>query len=134
PCIWLFYCFFQPSRFKRECESKDFLKRMISMLRLALPMFLCSYPLALGGQIIGGLERNLPVPIVINPVYRPDSLSGPSVMNFLLVMTLVSVISIAFGVLWGIAGGIAGGIAWGLVLSIAGAIGNVDIGAGRLDV
>ena len=58
PCAWLFYCFFQPPRFKRECESKGFLSRMVSMLRLALPMFLCSYPLALGVQIIGGLERN----------------------------------------------------------------------------
>src|SRR5437660_12212834 len=134
PCAWLFYCFFQPPRFKRECESKGFLSRMVSMLRLALPMFLCSYPLALGVQIIGGLERNPPVPIVINPVFRPDSLSGPSVMNFLLVMTLVSVISIAFGVLWGIAGGIAGGIAWGIALSIARAIGSVGIGTGPLGV
>jgi uncharacterized protein len=132
PCKWLFYCFFQPTKFKRECESKDFLKRTISMHRLALPMFLCSYPLALGLQIIGGLERNLPIPIVVNPMFRPDNVTGPGLVYFLLAMALASVVSIAFGVLWGIAGGLAGGIAWGLVLSIAGAIGSVGIGAGSL--
>ena len=126
PFTWLFYCFFQPGRFKRECEGKGFLNRMVSMLRLALPMFLCSYPLALGAQIIGGFDRNLPVFIVVNPVFRPESVTGPSLVYFLLATALVSVVSIAFGVLWGIAGGIAGGIAWGLVLSIAGAIGSME--------
>src|SRR5207248_8298851 len=114
PFMWLFYCFFQPGRFKRECESKDFLKRMISMLRLALPMFLYTYPLALGVQLLGGLERNLPVPIVENPMFRPDSVTGPGLMHILLAIALASVVSIAFGVLWGIAGGLAGGIAWGM--------------------
>src|SRR5260370_19012063 len=90
PCTWLFYCFFQPTRFKRECESKDFLQRTISMLRLALPMFLCSYPLALGVQIIGGVERNLAVPIVVNPVFRPDSVTGLGLVYFLLAIALVS--------------------------------------------
>ncbi len=127
PCTWLFYCFFQPARFRRECESRGFLSRMVSMFRLALPMFLSSYPLALVVQIIGRVERNLPVPIVVNPVFRPDIVTGPGVIHFLLTMALVSVISIAFAVLWGIAGGIAGGIAWGIVLSIAGAIGSVGI-------
>src|SRR6266487_3777597 len=127
PCTWLFYCFFQPTRFKKECESKDFMKRTESMLRLVLPMFLCSYPLALCMQIIGGVERNLPIPIVVNPVFRPVSVTGPGVMQFLLTIALVSVVSITFGVLWGIAGGLAGGIAWGLVLSIAGAIGSVGM-------
>src|SRR5437763_3019963 len=94
PCSWLFYCFFQPARFKRECESKEFLKRMISMLRLALPMFLCSYPLAIILQILGGLERNLPVPIVVNPVFRPESVTGPGLVYFLLAIALVSVVSI----------------------------------------
>src|SRR2546428_7689092 len=127
---WLFYCFFQPGRFKSECESKEFLKRLISMLRLALPMFLCSYLLALVLQILGGLER----PIVVNPLLRPESLTGPGLAYFLLAIALVSVVSIAFGVLWGIAGGIAGGIAWCLILSIAGVIGNVGIGTGPLGV
>ncbi len=103
------------------------MKRTESMLRLVLPMFLCSYPLALCMQIIGGVERNLPIPIVVNPVFRPVSVTGPGVMQFLLTIALVSVVSITFGVLWGIAGGLAGGIAWGLVLSIAGAIGSVGM-------
>jgi hypothetical protein len=134
PCTWLFYCFFQPTRFKRECESKDFLKRMTSMLRLAFPMFLFSYPLALCVQIIGGVERNLPVPIVVNPVFRPGSVTGPGLVYFLLAIALISIVSITFGILWGIAGGIAGGIAWGLVLSIAGGIGSVSNGTGPLSV
>ncbi len=130
PCTWLFYSFFQPTRFKRECESEDSLKRMISMLKLAFPMFLCSYPLALGIQIIGGFERNLPV--VVNPVFWPESLTG--LVYFLLAVALVSVVGITFGVLWGIAGGVAGGIAWGLVLSITGVIGSGVVGDGSLNV
>src|SRR6266487_3357091 len=46
PFIWLFYCFFQPARFRREVEIRDLSKRIVPMLRLALPLFLISYPFA----------------------------------------------------------------------------------------
>jgi hypothetical protein len=52
PFVWLFYCFFQPTRFKNEFEVQSFWHRIVPMLRLALPMFLLSYPLAFVVQII----------------------------------------------------------------------------------
>src|SRR5216684_9054850 len=52
PFSWLFYCFFQPTRFKREFEAQSLWKRIGPMLRLALPIFLVSYPLALVVQAI----------------------------------------------------------------------------------
>src|SRR5712692_6909567 len=52
PFTWLFYCFFQPARFKREFEVQSLWRRIGLMLRLALPIFLVSYPLALVVQVI----------------------------------------------------------------------------------
>src|SRR2546429_752055 len=55
PFTWLFYCFFQPRRFSREFDflsNLDFFKHFKPLLRLLLPMFLISYPLALIIRVI----------------------------------------------------------------------------------
>src|SRR5947209_4083922 len=59
PFVWLFYCFFQPARFRRQFEGKSLGLRIVLMLRLALPLFLVSYPLAFLVQLI--LASSLPV-------------------------------------------------------------------------
>jgi len=45
PFTWLFYYFCQPTNFPREFETEDFAKRIIPMLRLAMPIFIVSYTL-----------------------------------------------------------------------------------------
>ncbi len=52
PFRWLLYYFFQPDRFKREIEIKDFSIRIRFLMRLIIPMFLVSYPVALVLPII----------------------------------------------------------------------------------
>ena len=47
PLRWLFYSFFQPARFQKDFAQIPLLRRMQMMLRLFLPMFLCTYPLSL---------------------------------------------------------------------------------------
>src|SRR6266516_6449128 len=47
PFIWLFYYLFQPKRFRRDIEAEGLIPRFIVMLRLVLPMFLCSFPITL---------------------------------------------------------------------------------------
>ncbi len=47
PFYWLFRCFFQPARFQKDFAQIPLSKRIKLMLRLFLPMFLCTYPLAL---------------------------------------------------------------------------------------
>src|SRR5947209_19780823 len=46
PCTWIFYCFFQPTRFRKEWEIQDVRKRVLPMLRLILPMVLISFALS----------------------------------------------------------------------------------------
>src|SRR6266480_3314690 len=52
PFFWLFYCFFQPLRFRSEFEVPSFWKRIVPMFRLALPIFLLAYPFAFIVQLI----------------------------------------------------------------------------------
>src|ERR1019366_2400938 len=47
PFYWLFCCFFQPARFQKDFTQIALLKRIVMMGRLLLPMFLCTYPLAM---------------------------------------------------------------------------------------
>ena len=47
PLRWLFYSFFQPARFQKDFAQIPLSRRMQMMLRLFLPMFLCTYPLSL---------------------------------------------------------------------------------------
>src|SRR5437762_1149938 len=112
PFTWLFYAFFQPVRFKREYESKGIIHRMSAMLRLVLPIFLCTYPLALLVDVLRDLlSGNL------NFLLIENLLTGSQV-QFLFIIALTIIVGIMWSVLWGVAGGIAGGIAWGIILSI----------------
>src|SRR6267154_2146937 len=52
PFIWLFYYLFQPKRFRRDIEAEGLVNRFIVMLRLALPMFLCSFPITLITRLV----------------------------------------------------------------------------------
>ena len=52
PFIWLFYYLFQPKRFRRDIEAEGLIPRFIVMLRLVLPMFLCSFPITLIARLV----------------------------------------------------------------------------------
>src|SRR6266566_9520351 len=52
PFIWLFYYLFQPTKFKGDFEAEDLFNRFVTLLRLALPMFLCSFLIALTMRVI----------------------------------------------------------------------------------
>ncbi len=105
PFTWLFYCFFQPARFKREFEVQSLWRRIGLMLRLALPIFLVSYPLALVVQVI--LASSF-------PASRPTGYDL-NMFNFFLTTAWATVL----GVGWGIMGGILGDIRLGIILGIA---------------
>src|SRR6266568_2206242 len=47
PIIWLLHCFFQPASFHKDFEMKSLVDRLKIMLRLMLPIFLCTYPFVL---------------------------------------------------------------------------------------
>ncbi|HYU72718.1 MAG TPA: hypothetical protein VEL31_08550 [Ktedonobacteraceae bacterium] len=96
PFSWMFYCFFQPGRFAREFDKEHLLQRIVPMLRLALPMFLLSYPFGFAGQLL----------------LIPLHLSRSSDISKILLST-------AGGIAVGIAGGIAGGIAVGIAFGIS---------------
>src|SRR6266487_695324 len=52
PFTWLFYYVFQPAKFKDDFETEDLLNRSLTLVRLALPMFLCSFFLAFIVRVI----------------------------------------------------------------------------------
>ncbi len=107
PFTWLFYCFFQPARFRREFEAQSLWKRIGLMLRLVLPIFLISYPLALVVQII--LSSRQPV----------------NILSFLLMTAWATLWATLLGVGWGIVGGIVGDISLGIILGTALSIGGI---------
>src|SRR5436309_672894 len=111
PFIWLFYCFFQPARFRNQFEGKSVWLRSVLMLRLALPLFLVSYPLAFLVQLI--LASSLPVSRLPGGVLN---LSG---------LLLVTTWAVVIGVGWGMVGGIAGDIRLGIILGTAISIGGI---------
>src|SRR2546421_1861923 len=47
PFTWIFYCYFQPSFFKREIEPIGVTKRVVPILRMLLPMFVCVFPVSI---------------------------------------------------------------------------------------
>ena len=115
PFTWLFYCFFQPARFKRELEVQSFWRRIGLMLRLALPIFLVSYPLALVVQAL--FASSFPA-------------SGPPVdiFNFLLTTAGATVLGVGWGIVGGVVGNIRLGVILGTALSIGGIAGNYGFG------
>jgi uncharacterized protein len=109
PFTWIFYCFFQPHRFVRELEAQSLVRIIIPMLRLALPIFLISYPFGIAVRLI-----------LLEFAHVPNS----NIMNILLV-TFLSVaggitVGIVLGTVRGIRVGIIGGITGSVAFSIIG--------------
>jgi hypothetical protein len=117
PFVWLFYCFFQPMRFKHEFEIENFWLRIAPMFRLALPIFFLSYPFAFVVQII--LSSSFP---------SRGIFGQPNTLIFLLTVAWITVIDVGWGTVGGIAGDIGLGIVLGTGLSIGGIAGNNGLG------
>jgi uncharacterized protein len=109
PFIWLFYCFFQPHRFASELEAQSPVETIVPMLRLALPIFLISYPFGIAVRFI---------------LLEFSHVSSSSIMSILFVTILSVAGSITVGILLatvrGIAVGIIGGITGSVAFSIIG--------------
>jgi AAA ATPase domain len=110
---WLFYCFFQPTKFRKEYETEGFLRRIGIMLRLALPIFLISYPLALIVRLIS--HSLFPDSIFFGP--------GANLFGFLLSAAWATILSLALGIVGGVLGSIGLGIMGGIALGIVGGAG-----------
>lgn len=112
PFTWLFYYFFQPTRFKEEVEVKSFLERAIKLLRLELPMFLCYFLVAYIVRIM--IYTNMP------NFYLPCSPNGPGLTNSCFLSSAL------LGTIWGgvltASAGIIFGITFGITLTLAGGI------------
>ena len=128
PLTWIFYCFFQPRRFQSEFETKGFSKRIVPMLRLALPIFIISFPVAFISRgslcaLFPELEANC---FSINEFSVPNTIGA----SLLLSMAWSTILGIVWGIMWGIGGriivgiqmGIVGGIALGTQLGFVGGI------------
>jgi uncharacterized protein len=116
PFTWIFFCFFQPNRFSREYKRADSATRVISMLRLALPLFLISYLFAIIISIF--IQYFLPI---LEPAYF--SVDGgfvlaPNADLFLLAMAWATFLGILFGMSLGVGWDIGWGIAIGCALGI----------------
>lgn len=106
PPIWLFYCFFQPNRFKRDF-SVDYKKRIIPMLQLALLIFLISFSLVL-------TLRCTLLHYFYAHIY-PESFSN---MQSIQPLILNVAQGIAWSIAWGILVGIVCGLEWGVVVGL----------------
>ncbi len=94
PFTWIFYCLFQPGRFKRDFEVEGFFERVIPMGRLLLPLFLLSYPLALVVKLI--LYHSFPemAPCCFPP--RGTIVSGLDLISLLLSTVWATITAFAF--------------------------------------
>ncbi|MBV9614302.1 MAG: hypothetical protein JO031_02485, partial [Ktedonobacteraceae bacterium] len=99
PLMWLFYWCFQPDRFVREFEIRTAFKRVKPSLRLAFLIFLIDYPIALFAR--WGLHIILRIP-------------SPHIMNFIISITLATLVGAMLGLFAGIGLGLTGGISIGL--------------------
>ena len=96
---------------------EGFFERVIPMVRLFLPMFLFSYPIALTVRII--LYQFLPELIPCCSPLREAIKLGSDLQDFLFATALATILGFAFAILCGAVGGIALGLAFGFAFSIA---------------
>ena len=115
PFTWVFYCFFQPGRFRRDFEVEGFFERVTPMLRLLLPMFLISYPIALVVKII--LYHFFPELAPCCFSSTGPLVLGSDLVSLLLATASATITGFAFAVLCGAVGGLAFGITFGLALA-----------------
>jgi uncharacterized protein len=122
PYTWLFFCFFQPARFRTEYEQQGYLKRTILILRLILPLFLLSYPFAVAVQVL------------LSGCFLSCNFTESSSirMNLLLFTGQATVLGIGSGMVAGVLGDIGLGIVLSIALGITGiTVGNVDMGLAK---
>ena len=116
PFYWLCRCFFQPARFQKDFAQIPLLMRIKVMLRLFLPIFLCTYPLALLIRI--GLF--LLSPHLYNHYFTPAL--DFDIFFFLFDATWATILSCSVGSLFGSLFGVEYGIVFGLTDSIVNGI------------
>jgi hypothetical protein len=116
PFYWLFRCFFQPARFQKDFVQIPLSRRMKMMLRLILPMFLCTYPPALLIRV--GLFSLSPH---LYQHYFTSTLDF-EIFFFLFDATWSTILSCAGGSLFGSLFGVEYGIVFGLTDSIVNGI------------
>lgn len=114
PFTWLFYCFFQPTYFRTRYEQQGFLRRVVLMFRLILPLFLLSYPFA----------------VALQALLSGCFLSCKS--NMLLFMFQTTALGVGCGMVAGVLGDVGLDIALSIALGITGiVVGNLDMGLTR---
>lgn len=131
PFTWIFFCFFQPIKFKREFEKAEAFQRFTRMLRLTFPIFLLIYPLELIEYLIFmrlSVRQNLDLIVILAmpAFYGIISIGLGFAVGFAGGVAYGIAYSIYVGLLFGVGTGISGGIGDNisviLVLSIAGGI------------
>jgi hypothetical protein len=122
PYTWLFFCFFQPARFRTAYEQQGFWKRTVLILRLILPLFLLAYPLAVAVQVL--LSGCL---LSCNGI-ETSSISMP----MLLLIGQATALGIGSGLVVGVLGDMELGMVLSMALGITGiTVGNVDVGLAK---
>lgn len=117
PLICLLRCFFQPAGFSKDFEGLQLSARMRLMLKLWLPMFVCSYLLVLCGRITIYLfapEQYAAYfigagPAINWPLFLFDG-AWAAALSCLLGGLFGGLFSVAFGIAFGMMGGVADGI------------------------
>jgi uncharacterized protein len=122
PCTWLFFCFFQPTRFGTEYEQKGLLKRFVFMLRLALPLFLLTYPFAVALQLL-----------FTGCFLSCNSIGISSIgIDRMLLMVQATILGIGCGIVAGVVGDVGLGIVLSVALGMTGiVVGNTGMGFTR---
>jgi len=116
PCTWIFYCFFQPTRFRKEWEIQDVRKRVLPMLRLILPMVLISFALSVALALLvhfllreQGLYHTHALLLAEQPNY---------IRSFLTVTLLTIPIIVMLGIIYGLSSGISLGVGASLAVDL----------------
>ena len=104
PLLWIFYCFFQPTRFKREVETSSVPLRFVRMCLLVFPLFLCVFPLAFITHVL----FRLLFPVIFNSSLAALWQQAFAAIGETLLALLVAALA---GTIFGLAYGIAGGMA-----------------------
>ncbi len=120
PFGWIFYCFFQPKRFRGEIEISGYfkLKRVGPTLRMIIPLFLCFFPFLLVSWSIDFLFDISDILYYLH-------------ITFWLFIGL-AILSILGGITLSIARGITLGIIWSILYIFITIFYSVDINASIL--
>ena len=121
PLTWIFYCFFQPVKFRREIERQGFLPRLRCMCQLAPLLFILIYPPTLSARVL--LSYFCPLAYASYWQERPplldDRLFGfafDSLWALALCIAVAVVGGAIIGILYGIVGSMVGGFWVGIVV------------------